>query len=327
VNRWRAALRVAVAAAVLAPTLAACSLPGLVTGPVELTATFDDVGDLVTGHSVQVADVRVGSITGIELTDGFRARVTMSVKDDLDLPIDSLAVLRTTSLLGEKFIELRPPTEGEGSEPAEHCDADVLVDGCQIVATQQAPELEFVAEEAVQVLGGVVANDLGTLVETGAVGFGGRAAELGSLIDSIATVSATMADQSGNIVRIIDGLDEATATLAANDDDIDQLLVNLARTTEVLSDNRDLTLQTLESLTRLARDQNEIVLQPFRDDLERQLGQLDALLATVVGQREEVGVLVDWLARFVEATPRGIPDDFAQVYGWFVLAPLEEEGG
>jgi phospholipid/cholesterol/gamma-HCH transport system substrate-binding protein len=320
-------LRVAaLAAAVGASALGACSLPGQVDGPVELTATFDDVGDLVTGHSVQVADVRVGSITGIELTDAFRAEVTMSIKDDLELPVDSLAVLRTTSLLGEKFIELRPPAEDEEGEPAEECEADVLVDGCHIVTTRQAPELEFVAEEAVQVLGGVVANDLGTLVETGAVGFGGREAELGSLIDSIATVSATMADQSGNIVKIIDGLDEATATLADGAADLDQLLVNLARTTEVLADNRDLTLQTLESLTRLARAQNDIVLQPFRDDLERQIRQLDAILATVVGQREEVGVLVDWLARFVDTTPKGIPGDFAQVYGWFVLAPTEEGG-
>jgi phospholipid/cholesterol/gamma-HCH transport system substrate-binding protein len=321
-------VRLALAALVTA-ALGACTLPGQVEGPVELTATFDDVGDLVSGHSVQVADVRVGSITGIELTDGFKARVTMRIKDGLDLPLDSRAVLRTTSLLGEKFIELRAPSEDDDrrSEPASDCDGDVLVDGCHIVSTEQAPELEFVAEEAVQVLGGVVSNDLATLVETGSVGFGGRAAELGSLIDSISTVSTTMADQTENIVAIIDGLDQATATLAAGSGRVDELLVNLARTTDVLADNRELTLQTLEDLTRLARDQNEIVFQPYREDLERQIIQLDAVLATIVGQREEVGVLVDWIARFVETTPKGIPGDYAQVYGWFVVASTEEPGG
>ena len=314
------------ALAVLAASMGACSLPGQVEGPVQLTATFDDVGDLVSGHSVQVADVRVGSITGIELTDDFHAKVTMRIKDDLDLPVDSVATLRTTSLLGEKFIELRPPAEGEQVEPAADCEGEVLVDGCRLLATQQAPELEFVAEEAVQVLGGVVANDLGTLVETGAVGFGGRAAELGSLIDSISVVSSTMAGQSDNIVRIIDGLDQATAALAEGSSSVDELLVNLARTTDVLADNRDLILQTLEDLTRLARDQNEIVLQPFRDDIERQIEQLDAILSTVIGQREEVGVLVDWLARFVGVAPKGIPEDFALVYGWFVPAPTDAGG-
>ncbi len=286
----------------------------------ELTATFDDVGDLVTGHSVQVADVRVGSVTGIELTDDHRALVTMKVKEDLGLPANTQAVLRTTSLLGEKFIELRPPADdaGEAIEPRGE-----LVDGMEIEETLEAPELEFVAEEAVQVLAGVVTNDLATIIETGAIGFGGRASELGSLLDSLSTVTGSLADQTGTIVQIIDDLDAATATLAGGADRIDALLTNLADTTTVLAENRELALQTVRDLTRLARDQNEMVFEPFGDDLRRQLTQLDALLATVSQQREEVGVLVDWLSEFTVRAPKGIPEDFAQVYAWFTLAPLE----
>lgn len=310
--------RARAAALLIGAALAAgsCTLPGRVEGPVEVTATFDDVGDLVSGHSVQVADVRVGSITGIELTDDYQARVTMRIKDGLDLPADSEAVLRTTSLLGEKFVELRPPEEpvGEG----------ILVDGSEIAKASEAPELEFVAEELVNVLAGVATNDLSTLIETGAVGFGGRAAELGSLIDSLAVVSRTLADQTGDIVAIIDSLDQATATLAGGSGRVDELLLNLADTTELLSDNRDLTLQTLRDLTRLASSQNEIVFEPFRDDLDRQIGQLDAVLQIVAAQREEVGVLVDWLAEFTVKAPKGIPEDFAQVYGWFQPAFLDD---
>lgn len=289
-----------------------CTLPGRVEGPVELTAVFEDVGDLVTGHSVQVADVRVGSVTGIELTEDYQARVTMRIKDGLGLPADSEAVLRTTSLLGEKFVELRPPRPEDRGEGA----AELLEDGDEIARTAQAPELEFVAEEAVQVLGGVVTNDLAALIETGAVGFGGRGAELGSLIDSLSVVSATLADQTGNIVEIIDGLDRATVTLAGGSERVDQLLVNLADTTTLLADNRELTLQTLRDLTRLAKDQNEIVFTPFRDDIERQLTQLDAILELVAAQRGEVGVLIDWLAEFTRKVPLGVPEDFAQVYAW-----------
>lgn len=298
-----------------------CTLPGRVEGPVELTATFDDVGDLVAGHSVQVADVRVGSITAIELTDDYRAKITMRIKDGLELPSNSEAVLRTTSLLGEKFIELRPERAESGKAVAA---TGTLQDGDEVVRTAQAPELEFVAEEAVKVLGGVVSNDLAVLIETGSVGFGGRAAELGSLIDSLSVVSATLADQTGNIVRIIDGLDQATATLATGSGQVDQLLVNLADTAQVLADNRELTLQTLRDLTRLAKAQNEIVFQPFRDDMERQIRQLDAILQIVAGQREEVGVLVDWLAEFTRKIPLGVPEDFAQVYAWTHPAFLDE---
>ena len=310
--------RFVAAALLLASVAGSCSLPGQVEGPVELTATFDDVGDLVNGHSVQVADVRVGSITQIELTDDYRALVTMSIKDGLDLPADSEAVLRTTSLLGEKFIELRAPGEPEGD--------GILEDGDVVERSSQAPELEFVAEEAVNLLAGVASNDLSTLIETGAVGFGGRAVELASLVDSLSTVSGVLAEQTGNIVTIVDGLDQATGTLAGGADRVDQLLVNLARTTEVLAENRELTLQTLRDLTRLAGAQNELVFEPHRERVETQIEQLDAVLAIVAAQREEVGVLVDWLVEFTRKTPRGIPEDFALVYGWFVPAFLEEEG-
>ena len=311
-RRLRTALALLVAGAALA---AGCSLPGRVEGPVELTATFSDVGDLVSGHSVQVADVRVGSVMGIELTDDYQARVTMSIKDGLDLPADSRAILRTTSLLGEKFIELRPP-EGGGS-------SDVLEDGDVVEDTGQAPELEFVAEEAVEVLAGVAANDLAAMIETGGVGFAGRAVELTGLIEDLATVSGTLADQTQNIVEIIDGLDRATATLAEGDQRVDALLVNLARTTDVLADNRELTLQTLRDLTRLTKAQNDLVFEPYRADVERQVQQLDAILALVAERRGEVATLVDWLARFVVRIPQGVPGDFAQIYGWLVFAPLE----
>ena len=73
--------------AAFAVLAASCALPGNVTGSREITAMFDDVGDLVTGHSVQVADVRIGSVTDIELTDDYRARVTMSIKDDISSSI------------------------------------------------------------------------------------------------------------------------------------------------------------------------------------------------------------------------------------------------
>lgn len=310
--------------AVLVAALAAtgCSLPGRVDGPVELTAVFSDVGDLVPGHSVQIADVRVGSVTGIELTDDYRAKVTMSLKDDLDIPANSVAVLRTTSLLGEKFVELRAPRDAQGKAIPS---TGLLADGDQVSRTEQAPELEFVAEEAVNVLAGVVTNDLAALIQTGAVGFGGRSAELASLLDSLSVVSGTLASQTDDIVSIIDGLDRATATLAGGSDRIDELLVNLAGTTTLLAENRDLTLQTIEDLTRLAKDQNELVFQPYRDDLQRQIRQLDSVLQVVAGQREEVGVLVDWLAAFTLKIPKGVPEDFALVYGWFQPVLLEDE--
>src|SRR3546814_11732536 len=111
----------------------------------------------------------------LELTDDYRAKVTMEIKDDLELPADSEALLRTTSLLGEKFIELRAPDEPGTDE--------VLVDGDVIEQSGEAPALEFVAEEAGHLIAGVATTDLSTLTTTGDAGSRGRAGRLKAHVD------------------------------------------------------------------------------------------------------------------------------------------------
>lgn len=296
--------------------LAAVLLGGALTGcggpsTMRVTASFDDVGDLVAGHSVQVADVRVGRVTGIELTDDFKAKVTMSVRESARVPRASVAFLRTTSLLGEKFIELRPQ---DTAHPAR---GPYLRDGDHLEETGEAPEIEFFAEEAISVLGAVTGDDLATLVDTGAEGFGGRGEELRSLISDLSTISATLASRTTEITTIIDNLDRATATLAGGSDDVRALLTNLASTSQVLADNRNRAVTALQQLSRLAAVQNDLLAR-YSTDMDRQLKQIDAIVEVAASQTDEVGRVVDWLDRFLAATPRVIPKDMTQVYMWLV---------
>ena len=299
-------------AVVLAATLlaGACSLPGNVTGSREISAVFDDVGDLVVGHSVQIADVRIGSVVDIELTDDYRAEVTMSLKDDIFVPAESRALLRTTSLLGEKFIELRPLDEDDPMAGTNIADGDV------IEYAAAAPELEFVTEQAVEILGAVVSSDVATLVETGSVGFGGRAAELTSIVENLSVVSGTLADQTDELVRIVDALDGATATLAASSGDLDELLVNFAETATVLAENRDVAIEAIRELTRLAQVQNDNVFEPYLAQVDTQIKQVDAILAEVARNQSQVAELLVWTSRFADQLPKAVPNDFAQVYTW-----------
>lgn len=296
-----------VAAALVAPLLASCGGSGTYT----VFAEFDDVGDLVEGHSVQVADVRVGEVTGIDLTDDYRARVTLAVDGDVKVPAQAQAYLRTTSLLGEKFIELRPldverPTAGP-----------YLEDGDEVMRTAEAPELELLTDQAVRVLGGIISTDLATMIETGAEGFGGREEELRSLVEDVSTISRTLAERTGTVTEIIDRLGGASATLADGSDDLDALFGDLAEATRVLREDRDRTVTALRELSRVARVQNEAVFDRYLADVSRQLTQLDAVLAAVAASTGEVEQLVVWLERFARAIPLGVPGDFAQVYAWF----------
>jgi phospholipid/cholesterol/gamma-HCH transport system substrate-binding protein len=301
----RRSIVVALVVAVLAVPLAACSSGS----GYQVRATFDDVGDLQARHSVQVADVRVGTIRSIHLTKDFKADVTMEIGRGHRIPRASQALLRTTSLLGEKFIELRP--EGDpGKGP-------FLRDGDRVSDTAESPELEFVAEQAITVLSSVVSSDVATLVQSGAEAFGGRGTELHDLLSDLASISATLASRTTQIQQIIDNLDRTTVTLAAGAPEIADLLTNLADTTQVLADNRQRAITALDQLSRLARVQNE-TLDRYRGDIDRQIKQVDAVLAVAAGETTQLSVLIDWLDKFIEGSPVVVPGDFAQVYGWFI---------
>jgi phospholipid/cholesterol/gamma-HCH transport system substrate-binding protein len=305
----------------VAPAVVAGVLGGCSDGSRTVVATFDDVGDLQARGGVQVADVRVGSIARIELTDDFRARVTLRIDQGVRIPKASTALVRTTSLLGEKFIELRPT-----GDPAA---GPFLADGDVVGRTAEAPELEFIAEEAVTVLGAVNGDDLAAVVRTGAEGFGGRQEELSNLLSDLSTISRTLAERSSAITAIIDGLDRAAVTLADGSDDIADLLGNLATATQVLADNRQRAVTALDRISALVEDQNRL-LDRYRGDIDRQIKQVEAIVAVAATQTAEVSNLLDWLLTFTKVVPRVVPGDFTQVYMWAIPADqdprVEPEG-
>jgi phospholipid/cholesterol/gamma-HCH transport system substrate-binding protein len=300
--------------------LAAGLLTGCAGGGTSITATFDDVGDLQHRGSVQVADVRIGEISKITLTKDFHARVRLHLNPGVRVSRDSTAYLRTTSLLGEKFIELR--ANAKPGAPPYFRNGDVIPRGRAV----EAPELEFVADQAVTALGSVVASDVATLVDTGAEAFGDRGPVLRSLIGELSSISATLASRTDAIAHIVDGFDTTASALAAGKNDLDGLLVNLAQTTKILADNRQQAVTALTQLSRLAGVQNE-VLAKYHADIDRQIKQVDAIVGVAAGQTNELSLLVDWLDRFTVAVPKVIPGDFTEVYAWVVPAQFDPRVG
>ena len=284
-------------------------------GTYKLTAVFADIGDLQSRASVQTADVRIGTVGKITLTKDYQARVILSVRDSIRIPKNSTAILRTTSLLGEKFVELRPPADKPTAGPFFKND-DI------VERTEEAPELEAVADQLVTVLGGVNTTNLAAIVETGAVGFGGRGQELRTLIGDLSTISSTLASRSNEIGAIIDNLDRATGTLASGTEDVKGLLTNLATTSKILADNRQQAVDALGQLSRLARVQNE-VLGRYNKDIDRQVKQINSILAVAATQTQQVGTLVDWLDRFIYSLPKGVPGDWTQIYMWLMPCALD----
>jgi phospholipid/cholesterol/gamma-HCH transport system substrate-binding protein len=309
---WRP-IALAVAGLAMVAGLSACS-----GGGVHLTAVFADIGDLQSRGSVQTADVRIGTIGRINLTKDFRARVSLSLYPGVKVPRNSVALVRTTSLLGEKFIELRP--QGDPAAPP------FFRSGDTVERTGAAPELEFFAQSAVSLLGAVNASSVATLVDTGAQATAARGSDIAALVGDLSHISATLAGRSGAIGAIIDHLDRATQTLAGGSGDISALLANLAATSKTLAADRDQAVTALASLARLARAGN-YSLAKYGAAIDTQVKQLDVITGALANASGEVGNLVDWLARFIAGLPKIIPGDFQQLVLWVIPAAIDPRAG
>jgi phospholipid/cholesterol/gamma-HCH transport system substrate-binding protein len=98
-----------------------------------LYANFNDTGGLSPRGKVSMAGVTIGTIESITLNrETFQARVALSIDADIDnIPADSAAVIRTSGLLGDQYIDI---SVGGDPEP--------LADGDTFYATQSAMNLE-----------------------------------------------------------------------------------------------------------------------------------------------------------------------------------------
>jgi len=112
-------------------------------GGLQLTATFDEIGGLKKRAQVVIGGVRVGQVKSIDLSDDFRARVTLDVDQKLALPADTSASILTSGVLGDQYIALEP-----GGEP------ETLRSGEQIQFTQSAVILERLIGKLIQNIGG-----------------------------------------------------------------------------------------------------------------------------------------------------------------------------
>ncbi|MFP4284019.1 MAG: outer membrane lipid asymmetry maintenance protein MlaD [Desulfovermiculus sp.] len=83
-------------------------------------ARFNSVSGLKVGNEVQIAGVSIGKVENIELeSDRFVAVVTMSIDQDVTLSDDSMAAVKTSGLIGDKYISISPGGSGMELEPGE----------------------------------------------------------------------------------------------------------------------------------------------------------------------------------------------------------------
>ena len=74
-----------------------------------VTARFTSISGLKAGTTIELAGVVVGKVSKIELDAGeYEAVVHLNIDKTVELTDDSIASVRTSGIIGDKFIKLTP---------------------------------------------------------------------------------------------------------------------------------------------------------------------------------------------------------------------------
>lgn len=85
-----------------------------------LTAKFSTVNGLRVGSSVEISGVPIGKIAAIELDQQlYQALVSVHIEKYVQVPEDSTAAIKTSGLIGDKYINIIPGGSSQALQPGE----------------------------------------------------------------------------------------------------------------------------------------------------------------------------------------------------------------
>ena len=236
--------------------------------PLHIDVRFDDVLDLVPQSAVKVDGIAVGRVDSIDIApDGWSASVHTVVNSSVKLPANAHAEVRQTNLLGEKFVELSPPKQGEPEGQ--------LKDGAIITVdrTRHAVEIEQVLGALSLLLNGGGVAQLQPIVSELNKALGGRENRVRSLLDQADTLIDGLNQQVTDIQRALDGLGTLSSRVGQQTEQIGKILDELPAGIKILNEQRPQLIELLKQLDRVGQAGFD-VLDKSNDNLIRDLQAL-----------------------------------------------------
>ncbi|WP_219412787.1 MCE family protein [Pseudonocardia nigra] len=305
---------------VLSGGLRGVDLPGgadLGDDPYRVTVEFADVLDLVPQSLVKVNDVPAGSVTDIAVGPDWTAMVTLLVNRDVRVPADALARVRTTSLLGEKFVELLAPADAAADAQP------VLADGATIplARTSRAAEVEEVLGALSLLLNGGGLAQIRTIAVELNAALTGNEPEIRTLLEDLDQLVGALDDRKSEITRALDEINRLSSVLAERRDQIAVALEDLGPGLAELEEQRGLLVDMLQALDRLSGVATDVVNRS-RDDVLADLELLRPILRNLAESGDALPKSLEFF--FTPPFPDSAVDAFAGDYAnLYVRADLD----
>ncbi|MEV5964930.1 MCE family protein [Kribbella sp. NPDC051952] len=237
-------------------------LPGgaKIKGPAyTVTVEFADVLDLVPKSSVKVDDVTVGTVQKVWL-DGYVAKVRIKLPKSLELPDNTHATIRQTSLLGEKFVSLSRPT---GSEQARG-----KLDNGEVIPlsrTTSNVEVEEVLSALSLLLNGGGVAQLQIITQELNKALTGNEPAIRSVLTQLNTFVGTLDANKKQIVTAITAVDSLAKKLNAQKATLATAIDSLPKSIATLDKQRAALVKTLQALATLGNTATRVITSAQKD--------------------------------------------------------------
>ena len=290
--RWSRIARRAMALVMAALVLSSCGWQGIANVPLPggpgtgrdkmtIYVQMPDTLALNVNSRVRVADVYVGRVREIALKN-WVATLTLDLQPGIKLPVNTLAKIGQTSLLGSQHVQLDAPPEPS---------PQLLKSGDTIPLKNSSafPSTEQVLASIATVLHGGGIQNLDTIQTEINNLLTGRADQIREFLNRLDTFTDELNKQREDITRAIDSTNRLLNIVAARNDTLDQVLTEFPPLIKHFADTRDLFADAVVALGRIgvAAD-NALVpsnanLHTNLQNLQRPLKQLGRASPYVIG--------------------------------------------
>ncbi|MBU3061141.1 MCE family protein [Nocardia sp. NEAU-G5] len=290
---------------------------GTGAGSWQVRIQMPNVTTLTRNSPVMVDDVTVGTVTSIEVQD-WHALVTVSLDKGVQLPENTVASVGQTSLLGSNHVELAAPTDAPPQGQLKNGDLIPLAHAGVYPTTEQTLSSLSV------VLNGGGISQLQTITHELNETFSGRENNIRDLIPQLQQLTASLNQQTGDIINAMNGLDHFGGVLARQKDDVANAIQNIHPALTVLADRRPTITKTITSLGDLSAVVDQIINQGG-DNLKAELADLWPVLKGLADTGNNLTTALQALFTFpfpVFQIDKAIKGDFFNLYVTYdVTAP------
>jgi len=249
-------------------------------------AVFAEAGGLTTGADVKIAGFKVGSVSAVSLSHG-DALVDFTVKSGITLGTQTTAHIRTGTLLGERVLTL----ESFGSE---------TMRPRAVIPIDRTASPYSLTEAVSDLTSNTAGTDLGSLnqsLDTLSETIDQIAPQLGPTFDGLTRLSSSINARNEQVGELLKHAGDVTAILAQRSQQVNTMLLDGDNLLGVLVERRQAIVSLLNDTSALAKQLSGLVA-----DNEKELGptleKLNSLTAMLEKNRDNIAKALPGLSKY-----------------------------